>query len=391
MNSGVQFLNNGQTYRNLDKHNCYDVLARAMHPCDRHPTTVLLPEFYPYTPDQDAQMWWEHEQKAIAGSTRHGFDPQRRATDWEQVRSQLDDFRRLQGRLRGMRASHYPADNYLKEAVDRYFGGRFPLYLKTAFGFGGREVYRVDSLDELYAAYDRTTGAFHLQEAIEEYDVFVRCMGVGPQVLFMRYRPGEAHHLHYSEERLELEAGTGERLRSYVRFVDAYHRWSHNSFEALIKDGSIHPIDYANACPDSSLTSLHVHFPWLICALVRWCTFVVVAGVDLRVDMEQETYSSILNDSTLSPQQKHEACRRLSDDYFRVEEFEEYCRSGLPGLEEAMIRFYDENADRIIDQLIRSSDFPAAEHERFIREYREKMDAHFRRNAKEYLTAGAPC
>ena len=389
VNSGVRFLNNGQTYRTLDKHNCYDVLSRAMHPRDRHPVTVLLPEFYPYTADQEAQMWWEREQKARAEHTRFGFDPAQRQTDDGAVQEALRGFGALQGRIRQMRGAYYPITNYLGEAVKQYFNGRFPLYLKTAYGFGGTDVYRVDSLEDLYAAYDRTEGkAFHLQEAIGEYDLFVRCMAVGPQVLPMEYRPAEPFHLRYGEQLPVIEAATAGRLRDYVLFVDSYHRWNHNSFEALTRDGRIYPIDYANACPDSSLTSLHVHFPWLICAMVRWCTFVVAADVDLRADLEQKRYSAILNSPTLCPEQRYEACAELSRDYFRAEEFAEYCDRNMSELPDAMICFYDERGGGLVERLIQDSDFPPSEHERFIGEYRAKMDAHFLPGARTRLLAG---
>ena len=392
VNSGVQFLNNGLTFRSLHKHNAYDLLSRAMHPRDRHPKTVMLPEYYPYTADQEKQMWWENEQKMTVESTSLGFDPERSVVDQRQLKLKVHAFRRLQGRLRQMRVTHYPAGNYLKEVVEQHFGGKFPLYLKPMMGFDGTDVSRINNLEELYQAYDRTRGeGFHLQEGIDDYDVFVRCMSVGPQVLTMRFLRDEPIHLHYSAERFELEPDMAGRLRNYVRFINSYHRWNHNAFEALVKDGAIHPIDYANTCPDSSLMSLHVHFPWLICALVRWCTFVVVAEVDLRSDMEQKMYAEFLNDSTKSAEEKYEACRQLSHAYFRTEEFAEYCASGLQGLEEAMARYYDANAERMVDRLLRTSTFQPHEIEHFVRQYLEKMNTCFRPNASQYLTAGVPC
>ncbi len=29
-----------------------------------------------------------------------------------------------------------------------------------------------------------------------------------------------------------------------------------------MRGGDVYPIDYANACPDVALTSLHYYFPW---------------------------------------------------------------------------------------------------------------------------------
>ena len=62
------------------------------------------------------------------------------------------------------------------------------------------------------------------------------------------------------------------------RLVNAFFRWEFNSCETLVKGGEVYPIDYANACPDVALTSLHYYFPWAIKALVKWCVFALVTG-----------------------------------------------------------------------------------------------------------------
>ena len=74
------------------------------------------------------------------------------------------------------------------------------------------------------------------------------------------------------------------------RLVNAFFRWEFNSCEVLVKDGEVYPIDYANACPDVALTSLHYYFPWAMKALVKWCVFALVTGRRPRLDLETGRY-----------------------------------------------------------------------------------------------------
>ena len=388
MNSGIKFANNSQTNSNLDKQNCYDVLIKGMHPHDRHPVTVLLPQFNPYTDDQISQYWWQAEQEQIIANTKFGFDPDRSYVDWDKFNAKMKRSRQIDGKIREIRAAFYEGGNYIKEAVEKYFDNKFPLYLKKGFGGGGSDVYKVNSLEELYEKYDETGGkVFHIQEAIENYDIFIRCMAIGPQVLPMRYQPEAPIHQHYSEEKIRIDKDVFERLKNYVLHINSYHRWTYNSFECLIKEGVIHPIDYANACPDSFFTSLHAHFPWLICALVKWSTFCAVTDVDLRVDMEQKRYQKILNDPKVSQLEKYEFCAEMNKEYFQIDKFQEYCEENFKGLEDKMIDFYDKNIDKIIDMAMHYSDFPKEEHGHMARYYKNLMEENFRANARDYLTS----
>lgn len=386
MTSGIAMVNNSQTNDNLDKHSTCDVLARAMHPADRHPTTVLLPEFQSYTDEQTADDWWLFEQKLILEHTRHGADPARRVVDLDAVGARMARARRTDARFKAARAEALVEGDYLKAVVERDFGGRFPLYLKKAFGGGGSDVYRIHSLEELYAQYDRTNGrAFHLQEAILDHDEFIRCMAIGPEVLPMRYRPAAPLHDRYDEARPVVDSEPMGRLRNYALFVNAYHRWTYNSFEAFLKGGSVHPIDYANACPDSTLLSLHVHFPWLLGALLRWLAFCVVLEVDLRADLEQRRYLGVLDDPGVPPLQKYEFCAERSREYFQIDRFRAFCDAALPHLDDAIIRFYDESIDRLIARAIDDGGFPAHQRRTFTDLYKRRMETHFRPNAREYL------
>ena len=72
--------------------------------------------------------------------------------------------------------------------------------------------------------------------------------------------------------------GVGTEAVTIAQTVNAFFRWEFNSCEMLVKDGVVYPIDYANACPDVAVTSLHYYFPWAMKALLKWSVFCVATG-----------------------------------------------------------------------------------------------------------------
>ena len=110
----------------------------------------------------------------------------------------------------------------------------------------------------------------HLQRAVDGFDVFARSLSIGAETMVMRFEPDRPQHDRYQVDHEFLDADTGREVVTIGRTVNAFFRWEFNSCETLIKGGEVHPIDYANACPDVSLISLHYYFPWAIKALLRW-------------------------------------------------------------------------------------------------------------------------
>lgn len=386
MNSLAHMVNHTYTFSVYDKHSTYDIMARAMHPKDRFPKTLLLPQFSPWSDDQIRQWWWKYEQELIMENTEFGFDNARRKTDLEAVQQKLSSARGFYERAKVIREHFYYSGDYLREAVEEVFENKFPLYLKKAYGGGGSKVYRINNLGELYHHYDRTGDeAFHLQEAIEPYDRFYRAMGIGPIVFPMIFQPEKPHHEHYSPIKPKLDPEIYYRLQSYVLFINSYHRWTYNSFESLLRDNKLHPIDFANACPDSQFVSLHVHFPLLVCSLLKWLTFCAVTEKDMGIDLQMTKYLKVLNNPEISQEEKFLFCRRESDTYFETEKFEEFCGINFVGLEDRMIEFYDQRFSEIIDFAMQYSDFPEPEHEKFFTYYKTMMDQYWRPNAKDYL------
>jgi len=153
----------------------------------------------------------------------------------------------------------------------------YPLYMKPYDGGAWRGVSRIRDAAELHAAYDASGRMLmHLQAAVEGFDVFARALSIGAETMVMRFDPDAPMHSRYRVEHDFLDPRIGDEVMTISRTVNAFFRWEFNSCEVLIKDGQVHPIDYANACPDVAVTSLHYYFPWAMSALVKWTVFCLV-------------------------------------------------------------------------------------------------------------------
>jgi hypothetical protein len=183
----------------------------------------------------------------------------------------------------------------------------YPLYMKPFDGGGWRGVSRIGDEDALMAAYDNSGQTLmHLQRGLEDFDVFVRSLGIGPQLISLHYDPSQPMHGRYQIDHNFLSPEKGNEARVITKVINAFFRWDFNSCEAILKDGLLQPIDFANACPDIAITSLHYYFPWAIKALLAWSIYCLVTDRPMRITMNVEDYFEIA-DSDRSYEEKLEA------------------------------------------------------------------------------------
>ena len=251
----------------------------------------------------------------------------------------------------------------------------YPLFMKPYDGGAWRGVSRIRDAAELHAAYDASGEMLmHLQKAIEDYDVFARSLSIGAETMVMRFQPDQPMHLRYAVDHSFLSAGTGTEVVTIGRLVNAFFRWEFNSCETLVKGAEVYPIDYANACPDVALTSLHYYFPWALKALVKWCVFALATGRRARLDLDTGRYFEIADQPGASYQEKLDAYRELSDDYFETERYQEFCASRLPHIDEIVLDWVaGPDFDRLLVDTVRAG-YPAHEHDQFIAHLRGLLD-----------------
>jgi hypothetical protein len=232
-------------------------------------------------------------------------------------------------------------------------------------------VSRVRDRDELNRAYDASgQRLMHLQASVEGYDVFARSLSIGPETMVMKFRPEKPMHDRYAVAHDFLSSQVGEEVLTISRLVNAFFRWEFNSCECLVRGDQVHPIDYANASPDVSLTSLHYYFPWAIRTLLKWCTFCLVTGRRARLDLDTRCYFDLADRDGLAYEDKLAAYRRLADAYFESDRYHDFCAGRLAHVDELVLDWVGSlEFDRLLLDTVRST-YPPHEHERFVEHLR---------------------
>ncbi|MBY5162482.1 ATP-grasp domain-containing protein [Salsipaludibacter albus] len=250
----------------------------------------------------------------------------------------------------------------------------YPLYMKPFDGGGWRGVSRIEGPDDLQAAYDASGEMLmHLQQAVD-YDVFVRALAIGPETMVMKFRPERPMHERYEVAHDFLSAEAGRDAIAITRTVNAFFRWEFNSCEMLAAGDRLMPIDYANACPDVALTSLHYYFPWAMTALLRWSAFCL--ATDRRFDAHVSTpdWFAIADDPDRTSADRLAAYGELADRHFDTERYQEFCATSLPHVDELVREWVDSSDfDDLLVRTVRAT-YPDHEHERFLAHFRGLLD-----------------
>lgn len=241
----------------------------------------------------------------------------------------------------------------------------YPLFMKPYDGGAWVGVNKIDDDAQLAKAYEESgTRVMHLQEAVKDYDLFVRCLGVGPQINVIRYDPTAPLHDRYKVDFNFVDGEEHRTLRNMTLTINSFFGWDFNSCEALRKDGVFYPIDFANACPDSQVTSLHYHFPWLIKAHVRWSVFCAVTRRKMRKTVDWDAYYDVA-DRGLPYEERLAEYARIAGERLEIERFQEFCDEHLAHLDEVALEFFaSETAKSAVRAKVEAL-FPPHEHEKF--------------------------
>lgn len=241
----------------------------------------------------------------------------------------------------------------------------YPFFMKPYHGGGWKGVTRIDNAADLHRAYDESgTEVMNLQKAVLPHDFFVRNVGLGPQIRHVNYDPGAPLHDRYRQDINFLPDADQQVLKDMTLTINAFFGWDFNSCEALRQGTTWHPIDFANACPDSQVTSLHYHFPWLIKANLRWSIFCAATDRPMRKNMDWAPFYKIAA-RDIDPREKLSEYAKLAHKRFETDKFRRFCKKNLGHLDELAHEFF--GSDRLRDAVRQKVEalFPAHEHDAF--------------------------
>jgi glutathione synthase/RimK-type ligase-like ATP-grasp enzyme len=150
------------------------------------------------------------------------------------------------------------------EEIFDYVG--FPAFLKPFSGGGWKNVFRVNSPEEFFAAYDQTgTLCMTLQKAVNFTEYF-RCYVIGQQkVHVMKYDPRQPFHLRYVRENTASSHELYERVVRDCITVCRALGYDINTVEFAVENGVPYAIDFLNPAPDADIHSVgEQNFDWVV-------------------------------------------------------------------------------------------------------------------------------
>ena len=142
----------------------------------------------------------------------------------------------------------------------------FPAFLKPFSGGGWKHVYKVNSQEEFFNAYEQTgTLCMTLQSAVD-FNEYFRCYVVGQEkVRVMKYDPKQPHHLRYVRDGVASSPQLHDRIVQDCLTLCRALGYDFNTVEFAVQNGIPYAIDFLNPAPDADVHSVgEENFEWVI-------------------------------------------------------------------------------------------------------------------------------
>ena len=150
------------------------------------------------------------------------------------------------------------------EEIFEYVG--FPAFLKPFDGGGWRDVYKVDSPEELFTAYNDSRDLCMTLQAAVNFTEYYRCYVVGQEkVHIMQYDPKAPHAERYVKNPAPLDPEMKSRLIRDCLTICRALGYDLNTVEFAVENGVPYAIDFMNPAPDAGIESVgQANFDWIV-------------------------------------------------------------------------------------------------------------------------------
>jgi hypothetical protein len=165
-----------------------------------------------------------------------------------------------------LRNLRYPLD---WSALTDYVG--FPAFMKPFVGGGWKNVYKVNSIEELIWCFDQTGElGMILQEGIQ-FEKYARCICIGQSnIKVVRYEPGNPFHLRYVVDEGFFGDELHARIERDARTLTSSLGYDMDTCEFAVRDGIPYAIDWLNPAPDMDYYSVTpTYFEWVVEAMAN--------------------------------------------------------------------------------------------------------------------------
>jgi hypothetical protein len=176
------------------------------------------------------------------------------------------------------------------DEVFEYVG--FPAFLKPFSGGGWKNVYKVDSPEEFFRAYDQTGTICMTLQAAVNYREYFRCYVVGQEkVRVMSYDPRQPHHLRYVREEDSDSRALHDRVVQDCLTLCRALGYDFNTVEFAVENGIPYAIDFLNPAPDADIHSVgQANFDWVVENVAQLAIDKALGGQNSQTDLRWNTF-----------------------------------------------------------------------------------------------------
>jgi len=178
------------------------------------------------------------------------------------------------------------------EEIFEYVG--FPAFLKPYDGGGWKNVYKVNSPEEFFNAYNETGNLCMTLQRGVKFKEYFRCYVIGQDnVRIMPYDPSVPFHERYVKNPPKYDPKLIERVEQDCKTLCRALGYDLNTVEFAVEDGVPYAIDFMNPAPDADVNSVgRENFEWVVNAVAELAVKKALSDEDPARELRWATFLS---------------------------------------------------------------------------------------------------